>query len=187
MKLPKTFPGPRLQHRGGSVTFFRLQALDGTVRVEIEETVEGVGPDQALAWWTDYREGPHDHGFLLEADRHVVEEPEAAMIEDRVEWLGLPVFSERVRAQQRGNTVKLLGENTWATFRATYTFEHTFEPEGTEVRLVADVEGRGPLAWVQSAARPIVEGILRRDTRRHLDEMRADLAEAPGVGDETRA
>jgi hypothetical protein len=147
------------------------------VRVEIEETVAGVDPDEALDWWTDYREGSEDHGFIRGADRRVVEEGQAHMIEDRVEWLGLPVFTERVRAQQRGNTVQLLGENTWATFRATYTFDHTFDPEGTEVRLVADIEGRGPLSWVQSVTRPVVERVLRWDTRRHLAEMREDVGD----------
>jgi hypothetical protein len=110
-----------------------------------------------------------------------MEEQRAHVIEDRVEWLGLPVFTERVRAQQRGNTVKLLGENTWATFRARYTFEPTFDPEGTQVSLVADVEPRGPLSWISGATRPIVERILRWDTRHHLEEMREELVDPLAV------
>lgn len=145
------------------------------VRVEFEETVEGIVPEVALAWWTDYQEGEVDHSFVRGAQRSVRGETDAVMIEDRVEWLGLPVFTERVRAQPRGNKVELLGENTWATFRARYVFEHIFEPEGTLVRVSADIDGRGPLGWMDSLTRPIAVKILRWDTRKHLEEMQADL------------
>lgn len=151
------------------------------MRVELEDTVAGVDPERALSWWTDYREGQRDHTFVPGIERRVMEEQRAHVIEDRVEWLGLPVFTERVRAQQRGNTVKLLGENTWATFRARYTFEPTFDPEGTQVSLVADVEPRGPLSWISGATRPIVERILRWDTRHHLEEMREELVDPLAV------
>lgn len=149
------------------------------MRVELRTRAEGVQPEEALEWWTDYREGSIDHAFVPGAHRRLHEGERAQMIEDRVRWLGVPVFTERVRAQQRGNTVKLLGENTWATFRARYTFEPVFDPEGTEILLVADVEGRGPLSWVQGLTRPLVVGLLRWDTRRHVEQMREDLLAGP--------
>jgi hypothetical protein len=154
------------------------------VRVEVQETVAGIEPEQALEWWTDYREGPVDHAFVRGARRRVHETDRAHMIEDRVRWLGLPVFTERVRAQQRGNKVQLLGENTWATFRARYTFEPTFDPQGTEIRLVADIEGKGPLSWVDRLTRPLVARVLRWDTRHHVEHMREDLGP---VGAEPRS
>lgn len=145
------------------------------MRVQVEQRVPGVDPDRAMAWWTDYREGRRDHGFVPGATRRVRERPEGTLVEDRVRWLGVTVFSERVRVQARGNKVELVGENTWARFRARYVFEHAFDPDGTRVRLTADVRGRGPLAWVQGLARPLATAVLRWDTRRHLEQMREDL------------
>jgi hypothetical protein len=159
-------------------TFFGAPRADVGVHVEIRETVEGVDPEEAMAWWTDFREGRVDHAFVRGAERRVHETGDAHVIEDRVRWLGLPVFTERVRAQERGNTVQLLGENTWATFRARYTFEHTFDPEGTEIRLAADIEGRGPLSWVDALSRPLVVRILGWDLSHHVDDMRRDLVGA---------
>lgn len=145
------------------------------MRVEIRDIAEDVDPEQALDWWTDYQDGEVDHAFVRGARRRVHEEADAHMIEDRVRWLGIPVFTERVRAQTRGNTVQLLGENTWATFRARYTFEPHFDPDGTEIQMVADIEGRGPLSWVDRLTRPVVVRILEWDLGHHIEQMRADL------------
>lgn len=152
------------------------------MRLRVEQTVEGVEPDEAMAWWTDFSPGREDHGFVPGAHRRVQEMDEGTLIEDRVRWLGLTVFTERVRAHERGNKVELVGENSLATFRARYVFEHTFDPDGTLVRLVADISGRGPLTWVERLARPLVSWILRWDTRKHLDDMHEDLAPDPSPG-----
>lgn len=146
------------------------------MRVHLVDRVDGIAPEAALAWWRDFQGGPHDHGFLPGAHRRILHTDEhGTEMEDTVTWLGLTVFRERVRARHRGNTVQLAGENTFARFSGRYRFEHVFEPEGTEVTLEATIELKGPLAWVETLAFPIVRAILRWDTRKHLDQMRDDL------------
>lgn len=150
-------------------------AVRGRVRLRVEDTVPGIDPERARAWWTDFREGRHDHRFVPGARRSLEERPDGVVIEDRVRWLGLPVFSERVRATERGNKVELVGENTWARFRARYVFEHTFDPEGTLVRLTAAIEAKGPLSWVQGLAKPLVRWFLGWDLGKHLEDLQSDL------------
>lgn len=149
-----------------------------TVRVEIEHAVEGVEPDRALAWWTDFREGRADHSFVPGARRRVTELGGGARIHDRVVWLGIPVFSERVEARTRGNTVQLVGENTFARFEARYLFEHAFDPDGTRLTLTGRIELKGLLSWLDRLARPIVVRVLAWDTVKHLEQMREQLAGA---------
>jgi len=145
--------------------------------VSLEHTARGIDPDQALAWWTDFRPGRHDHDFVPGARRRVRDAgPEGTVIEDAVRWLGLRVFSERVTAKQRGNKVQLVGENTFSTFRARYVFEHGFDPEGLVLRLSATIDLKGPLSYLEPVAKPIVERILAWDTDNHLEQMREALA-----------
>lgn len=142
------------------------------MRVQIEQTVPGVEPDAALAWWSDFRSGRHDHRFVPGARRRVhAVDSQTTEIHDTVRWLGLPVFREHVLAQVRGNTVQLSGENTFARFEGRYRFEPVFDPEGTQLTLEATIDLKGPLAWIETLARPLVLAVLRWDTRRHLDEM----------------
>lgn len=142
------------------------------VRLEIDERVDGVEPERALAWWTDFRSGEHDHGFVPGARRGILEDgPEGTLIADEVRWFGLPVFRERVRARVRGNTVQLDGENTFARFQGRYRFEHVFEPEGTRVVLAARIHLKGPLRWLERLGRPLIRTVLRWDTRKHLEQM----------------
>lgn len=147
------------------------------MRVLVEQSVPGVEPGAALAWWTDFRPGPQDHSFVPGAHREVHPADERAIeIHDTVRWLGLVVFRERVIVQTRGNTVQLSGENTFARFEGRYRFEPTFEPTGTRVTLEATIDLKGPLAWIERLLRPLVLGVLRWDTGKHLEEMRAALA-----------
>lgn len=152
------------------------------MRLRIEETVEGIEPEAALAWWTDFQDGPHDHAFVPGARRRVRSTEGGFVIRDEVGWLGIPVFREEVEARPRGNKVELVGENTWARFRARYVFEHDFDPEGTLVRLTAEIDGKGPLSWVQRLVQPIVRAVLRWDTRKHLEQMRDELAASSDPG-----
>ncbi len=146
------------------------------MRVHLVERVDHVDPQQALAWWTDFQPGEHDHAFVPGAHRRILQDGErGAEILDTVTWLGLTVFRERVHARQRGNTVQLSGENTFARFSGRYRFEHVFEPEETEAALEATIDLKGPLAWIDTLAFPFVRWILRWDTRHHADQMRQAL------------
>jgi hypothetical protein len=153
------------------------------VRVSVEADVPGVAPEAARSWWLDVREGHTDHDFVPGATRRVVYADERSFeVEDRVRWLGLPLFRERSRARARGNTVQLVGENTFARFEATYRFEHAFAPEGTRLVLDATVDLKGPLAWGEGLARPVVERILRWDTEGHAEQLEAALGNVPEAG-----
>lgn len=144
------------------------------MHVTVEETAEGVEPSTAQAWWSDFREGHTDHTFVPGAERTIVEDDaETTVMVDRVRWLGVPVFTERTRAQVRGNTVQFSGENTLARFRGRYRFEPVFEPEGTRIVLEATIKPKGPLAWIEGLTRPIAEWIVRWDLRKHAEELKA--------------
>lgn len=146
------------------------------MHVRTERTIEGIPPARAASWWTDVRDGGTDHGFVPGATRHVLHADEHGFeVTDHVRWLGIPVFTEHATARVRGNTVHVVGENTYARFEARYRFEHAFEPEGTRLVLEAFVDPRGPLSWVSSLLEPLVERILAWDTDKHAAQLERDV------------
>lgn len=166
--LPRRAAVPAL----GTTTYFPDRRLRARVHVTVEETVEGVEPSVARAWWSDFREGHTDHGFVPGAERRIVEDDgSTTVMVDRVRWLGVPVFTERARAQVRGNTVQFSGENTLARFRGRYRFEPVFEPEGTKIVLEATIKPKGALSWIEGLTRPIAEWIVRWDLRKHAEDL----------------
>lgn len=148
------------------------------MRFELTVPVRGVPPEAALAWWTDFREGPHDHTFLRGAYRRILRhEGDVTVMEDEGKVLGVPLFRERTRARRAGNRVELEGENTVSRFRGAYRFEPA--AGGCLVTLLADVELKPALRWSRFAARPLAARFLRMDLEGHAREMKADLVPEP--------
>lgn len=138
---------------------------------DIAVGARGVTPHAALVWWTDFRDGRDDHRFLPSTRRILSRDHETVVMEDRAPFF----FREKVVAHVGMDRVTFEGENTFSTFTGCYSFEPR-GPEGTRVRLVADVHLKRGLRFSQRAAEPIVRAILRADLRHHVKDMTASLS-----------
>lgn len=150
-----------------------------SVRFDLTELARGVAPDQALAWWTDFREGRADHGFVPGQKRRILGRAKdgAVTMEDKSAFIR-EVTTARVEADR----VVFEGVNTFSRFVGSYQFSSA--EKGTIVRLEADVELRPGLRFSEAVARPIARALLRADLRAHVKEMRRDLTP---TGDIARA
>lgn len=146
------------------------------IHIELSASASGIPRKQALAWWWDLREGTHDHSFLRMAPERRVRElgDGERLVEDEVRRGGLRLWWERLVARVDGSAIAFEGENRFARFSGAYRFLPA--PEGTEVRLEADVHLRPLLVIGRPVARPVIEAILRRDLEGHVDHMIEDLA-----------
>ncbi len=150
------------------------------MRVSTDETVEGLTPQRGISWWLDVREGRSDHAFVPGAERHVLHADEHGFeLTDHVEWLGVRIFTEHALARARGNTVRVVGENTYARFEARYRFEHAFDPDGTRLVLDADVDLKGPLSWIARLLEPLIQRVVAWDTRKHANQLRDETLQGP--------
>lgn len=145
------------------------------MRIALSHDVPGVEPAAALAWWSDFREGHADHGFVPGTQRriHGRAEGETSM-EEVTRWLGITVFREHVRARVGEDDVRFAGTNNFSSFDGRYAFEPM--PGGTTIRLAADIRLRRGLRWADVAAVPVVEAILRADLRGHAKDMQRELS-----------
>lgn len=145
------------------------------MQITLQRVVPGVAPEAALAWWSDFHDGRHDHPTVPGQRRRVETSGDGAFaMEDEVRWLGVPVFRERTTARRVQDGVVFEGVNGFARFRGSYMFAAV--EGGTQVTLAAQVELRGALRWTDRLARPIVERILRADLAMHAREMARDLS-----------
>lgn len=167
---------PAAGRRQGDTRFFPL-ACPRVMRIEMEEKARGVAPEAALAWWTDFRDGPTDHGFVPGSHRRVVHRDGSDVTMEDAFGVGpVKVFSERTRARREGDSVRFSGTNTFGTFEGSYTFRPA--SAGTEIRLMAHVRLRKGLRWSEPVARQVAVRVLRQDLRAHVEELEKDLAEA---------
>ncbi|HUR67713.1 MAG TPA: SRPBCC family protein [Candidatus Thermoplasmatota archaeon] len=141
------------------------------MHVRLHAIARRVDPAAATAWWSDFRDGPHDHRFVPGSSRAVVERgaAHATMVESvfGLTW-------EHVTAWPGDRHVRFVGTNKLSRFSGTYRFEP--DPHGTRVVLEADIHLAGPLAWTDRAAKPMVQALLQADLRGHAKEMERDLA-----------
>jgi hypothetical protein len=146
------------------------------MRIDLAETVQGVAPDRALDWWMDFQDGHEDHAFVPGSRRKLLERtPDAAVFEESIRPLGIPLFHERVRVRREGRAARFDGANTYATFEGEYAFEEA--PDGgTVARLRAAVTLKKP--W--KAPRAVVERVLRQDLKGHLRQMGKDIGRRAG-------
>lgn len=156
------------------------------MRVRIARVVRDVDPDAATAWWSDFREGPDDHGFIPGHRRRILSRgADNVVMEDETRLLGSRVFVERTTVWPDKREVRFAGRNNFGLFDGVYSFE----PEGRGTRIVLDatVTLAPHVAWTHVAAWPLVLAILRVDLARHAKEMRSDLLGGKQVARPRRA
>lgn len=142
------------------------------MRLRIERPTS-VPPDALFAWWSDLREGPHDHATFAPGagERRILARGEGwADVEDRGRFLGLPLVEHYIavfRAERR--EVGVHGGNNWSRFSATYRFE-----EGRAV-LEAEIVSLGLLALFDALQRPLVRRFLEKDLEGHLADAARDI------------
>lgn len=145
--------------------------------IRIEETARQVDAEAALRWWTDFREGHHDHDFLPGARRRLLPSVEGRWrMREEVRPFGIPLFLEEVTAWRDGARVAFEGRNTVSTFEGAYAFAAV--PDGTRIALEASIRLRKGLGWGERVARPIARRILAQDLRGHARQLERDLAGA---------
>lgn len=145
------------------------------MRVQVSTIVEGVDPKAAARWWSDFREGRVDHGFIPGHRRRIVSrDADKVVMEEETKILGLRVFKERTTAWPDELEVRFAGTNNFAHFDGAYTFDAA--EGGTRIGLDATVTLHRPLEWTDVAAKHVVAAILRADLRLHAKEMRSDLS-----------
>lgn len=144
------------------------------MRIVLAQRAPGVPPERALAWWTDFREGPHDHAFVRGQRRTILaREGGRVSMRDDVRPLGVLVFRERTTAWREGNEVRFEGANTFSRFRGAYAFADDGEG-GTTITLDAQVDLKGVLKAGLPIARPVARALLRADLRHHAEELAAE-------------
>lgn len=142
------------------------------MRIDIAAAARGVPPHAALVWWTDFQSGRGDHPFVPTQRRRVVSrDHDSVVMEDRVPLL---FFREKTVARVLADRVAFEGENTYAVFSGAYVFEPR-GPDGTRVRLVADVQLKRVLRPADRLAMPLVRALLRADLRGHVRQMTRSL------------
>lgn len=140
----------------------------------LSHVVEGVSPDEAARWWSDFQEGRHDHPMLPGHERRIVARSDTSVsMIDETRLLGLPLFRERTTAWPEPRRVRFVGVNGFGRFEGSYSFE----PAGGATRIVLDarIDLARPWAWGTFAARPVATAILRADLAHHAKELRKDM------------
>lgn len=136
-----------------------------------------VGPDQAWAWWTDFREGHEDHGFArwTHPQRRVETLGEGRLrVTDEARVLGLryrEVADLTLDPAQR--TLHYDARSTFGRFRGRIAFV----PDEAGCRIVARWEQdlRGPLRALGPLGRWAVRRFYAWDLRHHVRDMERDL------------
>lgn len=136
--------------------------------------VPGVTPRAAIAWWSDFQEGRHDHPFLPATRRRILARGSASVtMEEVTRVLGVQIFRESVTARIGEQEVRFAGQNDLARFDGAYAFHE--EGDGTRILLDAEIQLKPALRWADVAARPLVLTILKVDLSGHARHMRREL------------
>lgn len=139
--------------------------------------VPGVSPDQAFAWWTDFREGAHDHAFAAYAhpERRVEHlGPGRLRVREAGKLLGWR-FEETSDVELAKPRVKLQTTNNFGRFRAAYRFLPA--QGGTTIELVLDITHPGRLLrWTGPLGRWGVKRFARWDLRMHAKDLEREAA-----------
>ncbi|MCA1813552.1 MAG: SRPBCC family protein [Halobacteriales archaeon] len=131
----------------------------------------GVRPDQAWAWWTDFREGGEDHGFARWAhpQRRVEElEPGVLQLTETGKvgpWKLLEVNVVRLERPR----LRFEARNNAGTFRGTIRFLP--DAEGTRIEVVWDERLVRWLRWLGPLGRFGVRAVYAWDLRRHARDL----------------
>lgn len=143
--------------------------------VRVAAVARGVSPEQAWAWWTDFREGPADHAFAPwgHPERRVeTREDGTIVVTDTGKVLGfrwleieaVTLAKPRVRFEARNNA---------GVFRGHYRFLP--DAEGTRVEAVVDIVAlHRPYRWGGPVARAFVGWFVGWDLRHHVRELEAE-------------
>lgn len=142
------------------------------MRLHASQHVAGVSPQHALAWWSDFREGRTDHGWLPGERRRILERRDGAVtMEDR-----FLLFRERTTATAEPGLVRFRGTNSVSEFEGTYRFEPA--DGGTRIVLDAEVSLRKGLRWSEAVARPVAQRLVEADLRGHARDLARELRRA---------
>lgn len=139
----------------------------------------GVTPEQAWTWWTDFREGPHDHAFAAWAhpERRVealddgglrITETARVWRWQYLEVCDLELARPRVKYEMRNNVGR---------FRGHYRFLPA--ADGTRLEVVWDQQLVRWLRWLGPLGRWGLSAVYRWDLKQHIGQMRRDLGAAP--------
>lgn len=145
------------------------------MRIALHSDVPGVPPDAALAWWSDFQEGPTDHAFVPGQRRTLLgRDADGARMRDETRVLGVLLFRETTTARVETDRVTFDGRNTVSRFVGAYVFS-PLDPGGTRITLDAEVTLKPPLGWTRPLARRVATAILRADLSHHARDMAHDL------------
>lgn len=143
------------------------------VHIRLSRVAQGVAPEDAFAWWTDFHDGRIGHGRVATRRRILERAPDGSVrMEDRV--VGLP-FRETLTARPdaaRG-VVEFEGENTVSRFSGRYSFEDA--RDGTRIGLDTILILHAPLRFAAPIAAPIARRVLAHDLEGHVADMRRAL------------
>ncbi|MHB8585454.1 MAG: hypothetical protein ACYDDF_06410 [Thermoplasmatota archaeon] len=88
------------------------------MHVRTRARVPDVRPADALAWWSDFQEGTHDHRFFPVSKRTIeAQSPGGTAMVDKSGF-----YVERTTAHVEGNVVVFAGVNNLARFEGRYAF-----------------------------------------------------------------
>lgn len=144
----------------------RPARASGGVRIQLSRHVRGVTPDRAHAWWSDFREGRTDHGWIPGERRRILSRNgNEVQMEDSIRGM----FRERTTATVEANAVRFRGENSLASFAGAYSFAP--DGDGTSIALDVELELRRGLGWTSWIARPIAKLVIGMDLAGHARDI----------------
>lgn len=150
------------------------------VDLVVTGVAEGVPPELAYQWWTDY--GPHDHdgpAFRLAGwkKREVLERDKDGRVvrfRDPGGWIGLDHTYESTLEYDPPHRVVEKSEGPIGPFEAEYRFE---DDEAGGTRIVWTIHGEVRPRWAKLLAwvPGVPELLARYDLDAHLLEMEAEI------------
>ena len=149
--------------------------------MQLAVEARGVHPDQAWAWWTDFREGAHDHAFARWAhpERRVERRPDGVVVlHESGRALGLR-YEEVTEVRLARPRLHFDGRTTFGRFRGTFRFLPS--PQGTRIEVAWDQQLRGPLRWLGPLGAWAVRRFFAWDLRHHVRDLEAE-ASSGGAG-----
>jgi hypothetical protein len=144
--------------------------------VRAEAVARGVTPDQAWAWWTDFREGAEDHAWAAWAkpDRRVQEwEDGSWQVTETATVLRLK-FLEVSRIELAKPRLRFDTRNNFGHFWGHYRFLP--DAGGTRIEGVWDQELVRWLRWLGPLARFVVRRFFLWDLKHHLRDLEREAA-----------
>jgi hypothetical protein len=146
--------------------------------VKADVVVPGVAPEEAWAWWTDFREGGEDHAFAAWAhpERRVERREDGTVVLTETARVWRFRFLEVAELELKKPRVKFQVRNNLGRFWGTYRFLPA--AGGTRLEGVWDQELVRWLRWLGPLGRWAVRWFFAWDLRKHAEELAQDVAAA---------